>query len=518
MKNIEYPANIFKDRRVKQLIYATLISIALIGLLIFWSIRTEPLIGKYFVELLFGSKYSAGLWTLISAVIFSPVAFILWYFRDQNQQLQIENHRKDINLKDFQKLCEWASGLHLVEDKVTVNQKTSAQINETSETIEQSRPPANSSGDTTSRRDGSIGLQIAAVYQLRAFIEGTHGEYFVRPALILILALWEKLMYKHYQAYLEIKNLEPFHDIDDKYKQIQIALEYTEKLRTDIFNSGKSLFAQSLSEILLIDNGKRVASQKRILVNKQLIGLLPYANHGIELEWQKVDLSFSNLFYFYFGRAKLYDCNFFQSNIIRCQIYNTHFKNCKFKEARLKNCDFIHDGLSNINTFTDCELNFSIMENSKFCLVKFYGGSINTLGFLNNCFVGCTFKNINLQFDSGIGGLSFENSKFSNLVFDVESRSTKFYGCIFDNVNFKNIIINGLFDNKTKFENCEVSPGANIQVHVGRDEVVNEFRFGVLPIQTHALRLRLRDTNGLVLNSESYTEYESQWNQLSEVE
>ena len=183
---------------------------------------------------------------MVLAIVSSPIAFVLWYFRDKNQQLQIENHRKDINLKDFQKLCEWASGLHLVEDKVTVNQKTNAQGIEKTETIEQSRPPVNSSADTTSRRDGSIGLQIAAIYQLRAFIEGTHGEHFVRPALLLLLALWERLMNKHRKTYFELI---------DQGEWEPVANEFWEELEAGIIYSSKSFFAQTLSEMLLLNNG-----------------------------------------------------------------------------------------------------------------------------------------------------------------------------------------------------------------------------------------------------------------------
>ena len=59
----------------------------------------------------------AGAWSLFSAVLLAPIAFVLWWFRDTNQLWLIENNRKDTNLKDFQRLSEWAVGLHLVEDE-----------------------------------------------------------------------------------------------------------------------------------------------------------------------------------------------------------------------------------------------------------------------------------------------------------------------------------------------------------------------------------------------------------------
>lgn len=45
---------------------------------------------------------SAGAWSVFSAILLAPLAFVLWIFRDTNQLWLIENNRKDTNLKDFQ--------------------------------------------------------------------------------------------------------------------------------------------------------------------------------------------------------------------------------------------------------------------------------------------------------------------------------------------------------------------------------------------------------------------------------
>ena len=49
---------------------------------------------------------SAGFWNFIILIVSAPVAFAIWHFRDENNKQQIENQRKDINLKEFQKLSE----------------------------------------------------------------------------------------------------------------------------------------------------------------------------------------------------------------------------------------------------------------------------------------------------------------------------------------------------------------------------------------------------------------------------
>ncbi|MDI9408084.1 MAG: pentapeptide repeat-containing protein [Candidatus Pacebacteria bacterium] len=79
--------------------------------------------------------------------------FVLWRFRNQNKLKDQENTRKDINLKDFQKLQEWATG-----------------------------------GDPSSKVSNA--LQVSAIHQLGAFFRGEFGEQFQVPAYELLFSLW----------------------------------------------------------------------------------------------------------------------------------------------------------------------------------------------------------------------------------------------------------------------------------------------------------------------------------------
>lgn len=83
-----------------------------------------------------------------------PVAFLLWHWRDRNMRDQIENARKDINLKEFQEVQLRAA------DALDTNLPEVAR--------EQ--------------------LQIAALHQLRGFLRGDYGDSFRRPAFELLLA------------------------------------------------------------------------------------------------------------------------------------------------------------------------------------------------------------------------------------------------------------------------------------------------------------------------------------------
>ena len=83
-----------------------------------------------------------------------PVAFLLWHWRDRNVRDQIENARKDINLKEFQEVQQRAAG--------ALDESLLAEARQQ--------------------------LQIAALHQLRGFLRGEYGESFERPAFELLLA------------------------------------------------------------------------------------------------------------------------------------------------------------------------------------------------------------------------------------------------------------------------------------------------------------------------------------------
>jgi hypothetical protein len=90
-----------------------------------------------------------------------PVAFCLWHWRDKNVREQIENARKDTNLKEFQTVQMHAAGAF--GDDV---------------------PP-----------EAREQLQIAALHQLGAFVRCDFGKSFVVPAI--------ELLFSGHQAALE---------------------------------------------------------------------------------------------------------------------------------------------------------------------------------------------------------------------------------------------------------------------------------------------------------------------------
>ena len=121
---------------------------------------------------------------IATTLAFSPIAFLIWTFCDQNHLRQLDHQRKDINLKEFQKLSEWASGQHLPETKIS--RKTSKDTSKDTHEIHQA--PTDKT-ELISRWDGAIALQISAIEQLEIYLHGEQGRAFQRPAFLLLKQL-----------------------------------------------------------------------------------------------------------------------------------------------------------------------------------------------------------------------------------------------------------------------------------------------------------------------------------------
>ncbi|SMN15031.1 Pentapeptide repeat family protein [uncultured Candidatus Thioglobus sp.] len=104
---------------------------------------------------------------LSGIVMSAPIIFIIWTFRDKNKLLELENARKDTNLKEFQQLQRWATG--------------------------------NIDGNS----DNKIALQISALHSLRAYLKGEYGESFRRGAYEIFRAI---LATQHQKILKELEN------------------------------------------------------------------------------------------------------------------------------------------------------------------------------------------------------------------------------------------------------------------------------------------------------------------------
>ena len=268
---------------------------------------------------------SPGFWNFIILIVSAPVAFAIWHFRDENNKQQIENQRKDINLKEFQKLSEWVSGAHLPEIKTVSkttqknNLKDGEEITEqTTELSEEyAKKPDAAHFDTFSKRDGAVALQISAIYNLLPFFRGDYGESFRRPTFNLLKSAWQAMQQESLNQ-LEMDNLSD---------------EEQEKIFDELKKRAASPMGVALTQVLLSLNRENKKLNLRdfpeMLPNICFAGMNFHLSGVSEIARDLSDLNLNGAD--------------FRGAILR----ETKFQNSKLRRAKLNDAELIEVNLQN---------------------------------------------------------------------------------------------------------------------------------------------------------------------------
>lgn len=282
---------------------------------------------------------SVGYWNFIILIVSAPVAFVIWHFRDENNRQQIENQRKDINLKEFQKLSEWVSGAHLPEIKTVskTTQKSSlkdgAEITEqpTKQSEEYAKRPDTTDFDTFSKRDGAIALQISAIYNLLPFFRGDYGESFRLPAFNLLKSAWQAMQQE------SLKKLDEAHLSDEERK----------KIFDELAHKAKSPMGVALTQVLLSLNWENKKPNLRdfpeMLPNICLAGMNFHLSGVSEIARDLSDLNLSGAD---FRGARLKETKFQKSKLGQVKLDNA----C-LEEVSLQDSDLVSANLKETNLF-----------------------------------------------------------------------------------------------------------------------------------------------------------------------
>ena len=311
-----------------------------------------------FPELL---EKSAGLWNFIILVVSAPVAFAIWHFRDENNRQQIENQRKDINLKEFQKLSEWVSGAHLPEiktiDKTTQKEglKDKGEIDgelqlierTTEKTEEYGKKPHAEGFDTFGKREGAVALQISAIYNLLPFFRGNYGESFRMPAFNLLKSAWQAMQQDSLKKW-ETENLS-----DDQQQAI------IEELR----RKAESPMGVALTHVLLSLDQKNMQLNLRDFpemlpnlclagMNFHLSGVDEKARDWSGLNLSGVDFRGTHLRKVQFEESQLYganlqDANLSEANLQKAYLVEASLQNARLYGANLQNASLLSANLQN---------------------------------------------------------------------------------------------------------------------------------------------------------------------------
>ena len=302
---------------------------------------------------------SAGFWNFIILLISSPVAFAIWYFRDENSKQQIDNQRKDINLKEFQKLSEWVSGAHLPEMKISEksiiknygsnNQDNNDRISETitEQSKEYSKSLKNTQFSTFSKWEGAVALQISAVYNLLPFFRGEYGESFRRPAFNLLKSAWQAMQQDSLNR-LEDENLSE----DEK-----------EQIINELQAKAKSPLGIALTQVLLSLNKDNTEANLRAFPE-----MLPnICLAGMNFHTAGVDEKARDLSGLMLNQAQLQGANMWSVNLASTRLHSVNFFHANLKWANLQWADlrFINLDSANLSEafLSRADLSFSRLNN-----------------------------------------------------------------------------------------------------------------------------------------------------------
>ena len=297
---------------------------------------------------------SVGYWNFIILIVSAPVAFVIWHFRDENNRQQIENQRKDINLKEFQKLSEWVSGAHLPEIKTVskTTQKSSLKdgvevVEKTTERSEEySKKPDTADFDTFSKREGAVALQISAIYNLLPFFRGDYGESFRLPAFNLLKSAWQAMQQDSLNQ-LEVDNL-------SDEKRTEIIVDLVKKANRPIgvalthillsLNQGNTKlnlrdFPEMLPNICLAGMNFSLGGVSEIakdLSGLNLNGIDLRGSFSIEVQFQGSQLFMAKLQYAQLSSVNFQNADLSLANLQNADLQNADLRECQFEWTQLK--------------------------------------------------------------------------------------------------------------------------------------------------------------------------------------
>lgn len=281
--------------------------------------------------LFYYSSYSeiikqGGFWTLLTLIVSSPVAFMIWSFRDRNATDQINNSRKDTNLKEYHKIVEWITN-----------------------------------------KDSSEELKISAIYYLKRFYEDK-SLGFQQAALHLLLSTWESM---------QRNELEKLKKVDDvaKAKAIIYALR----------DNGNSPLGIAITNVLLSNDGECLLAYPEVFSSMCLAGMnfyLPGLSNNIVNKLfnnEKIKYSGIQLQGCQFRRINLNHVNFSNSNLLGTEWGDDEFQDkSSWNHVHFIECDFRYSSINKVS-LTDCNFSSSNFTNTTFSqldvddLTKFYG-------------------------------------------------------------------------------------------------------------------------------------------------
>ena len=355
---------------------------------------------------------SAGLWNFIILVVSAPVAFAIWHFRDENNRQQIENQRKDINLKEFQKLSEWVSGAHLPEikmvDKTTQKEglKDKGEIDGEFQLIERTTEKTEEYGtkpyiggfDTFGKREGAVALQISAIYNLLPFFRGDYGESFRMPACNLLKSAWQQDRLKKWETANSSSNKqrEIIRELRRKAESpMGVALTHV-LLSLDQKNMQLNLhdFPEMLPNLCLAGMNFHLSGVDEKARNWSGLNLSGVDFRGAyleEVQFEKSQLNSADLQYADLSGAKLQNAKLLFAKLQNAHLLEANLQNAKLTEANLQNADLLKANLQNAASW------LAELQNANLSGAKLQNANLSGANLQNATLLFAELQNANLR-------------------------------------------------------------------------------------------------------------------------
>lgn len=258
-----------------------------------------------------------GFWTLLTLIVSSPVAFMIWSFRDRNATDQINNSRKDTNLKEYHKIVEW------ITDK-----------------------------------DSSDELKISAIYYLKRFYEDK-SLGFQQAALHLLLSTWESMQKN------ELEKLKVVNNLDD-----------AKLIINSLRKNGNSPLGMAITKVLLSNDGECLLDYPEIFPSICLAGMNFYlpglSNDTVNKLFNNKSINYSGIQLqgCKFKRLNLDGVDFSNSNLLGTEWGTEEFPSGpSWKDVNFSKCDFRYSRF-NGNYLVRCKFSYSNFMNAT--LLKVY--------------------------------------------------------------------------------------------------------------------------------------------------
>ena len=363
---------------------------------------------------------SAGLWNFIIVVVSAPVAFAIWHFRDENNRQQIENQRKDINLKEFQKLSEWVSGAHLPEIK-TIDKTTQKEglkdkgetdgefqlIERTTEkTEEYGKKPHAEGFDTFGRREGAVALQISAVYNLLPFFRGDYGESFRLPAFNLLKTAWQAMQQDSLKKW-ETANLSAIIEELRLKAESPMGVALTHVLLSlDQKNMQLNLrdFPEMLPNICLAGMNfhlSGVDEKARNWSGLNLSGVDFRGTYLRKVQFEESQLNRADLQYADLSEAKLQNAKLLFAELQNANLSYANLQNADLTYANLQNADLTEAKLQNANlsyaNLQNADLSYANLQNADLWEANLQNADLSEAKLQNAVLLFAELQNANLS-------------------------------------------------------------------------------------------------------------------------